>query len=109
MSSSSVISGSDILRRPIHPSPSGKYGVRARGELIIRVLVLPRHNDCCTRPILKWIAENRRLWTRVNLMFQYRSEWRARERSELRQRLSRAQIKEAVMIAEEARLKNLVR
>jgi uncharacterized Fe-S radical SAM superfamily protein PflX len=42
-------------------------------------------------------------------MFQYLSEWRARERSELRQRLSRAQIKEAVMIAEEARLKNLVR
>jgi len=79
------------------------------GELIIRVLVLPGHKDCCTRPILKWIAENLGPWTRVNLMFQYRPEWRARERSELRQRLSRTQIKEAVMIAEEAGLKNLVR
>jgi putative pyruvate formate lyase activating enzyme len=79
------------------------------GELIIRVLVLPGHNDCCTRPILKWIGENLGPWTRVNLMFQYRPEWRARERPELRQRLSRAQIKEAVMIAEEVGLKNLVR
>ena len=79
------------------------------GELIIRVLVLPGHNDCCTRPILKWIAENLGQWTRVNLMFQYRPEWRARERPELRQRLSRSQIKEAVMTAEEAGLKNLVR
>jgi len=79
------------------------------GELIIRVLVLPGHNDCCTRPILRWIAENLGPWTRVNLMFQYRPEWRARERLELRQRLSRSQIKEAVTIAEEAGLKNLVR
>ena len=79
------------------------------GELIIRVLVLPGHNDCCTRPILQWIAENLGPWTRVNLMFQYRPEWRARERPELRQRLSRREIKEAVMIAEEVGLKNLVR
>ena len=79
------------------------------GELIIRVLVLPGHNDCCTRSILQWIAENLGPWTRVNLMFQYRPEWRARERPELRQRLSRLEIKEAVMIAEEVGLKNLVR
>jgi putative pyruvate formate lyase activating enzyme len=79
------------------------------GELIIRVLVLPGHNECCTRPILQWIAENLGTWTRVNLMFQYRPEWRARERTELRQRLSRDQIREALMIADEAGLKNLVR
>ncbi len=79
------------------------------GELIIRVLVLPGHNECCTRPILEWIAENLGHWTRVNLMFQYRPEWRARERPELRQRLSRREIQEAVEIAEKAGLKNLVR
>lgn len=79
------------------------------GELIIRVLVLPGHNGCCTKPILEWIAENLGQWTRVNLMFQYRPEWRARERPELRQRLSRREIQEAVEIAEKAGLKNLVR
>jgi putative pyruvate formate lyase activating enzyme len=52
------------------------------GELIIRVLVLPGHNDCCTRPILNWIAVNLGPWTRVNLMFQYRpSGGRGRGRS----------------------------
>jgi len=79
------------------------------GELIIRILVLPGHNECCTRPILKWIAENLGPWTRVNLMFQYRPEWRALERPELSRRLSRDEINEAIRIAEEVGLKNLVR
>jgi putative pyruvate formate lyase activating enzyme len=79
------------------------------GELIIRVLVLPKHNDCCTRPILEWIAENLGHWTRVNLMFQYRPEHRARERRELRRRLNRQEIQKASQIAKEVGLKNLVR
>jgi len=79
------------------------------GELIIRVLVLPGHNDCCTRPILRWISENLGPWTRVNLMFQYRPEWRARERAELSRRLTRREREEAQEIAEEVGLKNLVR
>jgi putative pyruvate formate lyase activating enzyme len=79
------------------------------GELIIRVLVLPGHNDCCTRPILDWIAESLGPWTRVNLMFQYRPEWRARERRELSRRLNRIEISEALEIARKAGLKNLVR
>jgi len=78
------------------------------GELIIRVLVLPEHNDCCTRPILGWIAENLGSWTRVNLMFQYRPEYRARERRELRRRLTRQERGEALQIAMEVGLKNLV-
>jgi putative pyruvate formate lyase activating enzyme len=43
------------------------------GDMIIRHLVLPNHLECCTRRILKWIAENlpkdRIL---VNIMDQYR-------------------------------------
>jgi putative pyruvate formate lyase activating enzyme len=78
------------------------------GELIIRVLVLPGHNECCTRPILKWIAENLGQWTRVNVMFQYRPEYRAHERKELRRRLTRQEREEALKIAEEVGLKNLV-
>ena len=79
------------------------------GELIIRVLVLPGHNECCTRPILEWITGNLGPWTRVNLMFQYRPEWRAGERKELRRKLNRPEIEEALGIASEAGLKNLVR
>jgi putative pyruvate formate lyase activating enzyme len=81
---------------------------KRHGELIIRVLVLPEHNECCTRPILKWIAENLGADTRVNLMFQYRPEWRAHERKELRRRLTREEINEALQITKEIGLKNLV-
>jgi len=78
------------------------------GELIIRVLVLPGHNDCCTRPILRWIADELGPLTRVNLMFQYRPEWRAVERKELSRRLSRQEIEEARRIAKDVGLSNLV-
>jgi putative pyruvate formate lyase activating enzyme len=78
------------------------------GELIIRVLVLPEHNECCTRPILEWIAKNLGPWTRVNLMFQYRPEYRAHERKELQRRLTGQEEKEALRIAKEAGLLNLV-
>jgi len=46
------------------------------GDMIIRHLVLPNHLECCTKPILKWIAEN--LPTDkvlVNIMAQYRPEY----------------------------------
>ena len=79
------------------------------GELIIRVLVLPEHNECCTRPILQWIHDNLGPMTRVNLMFQYRPEWRARERPELSRRLTQAEITEARQIADEIGLRNLVK
>ena len=79
------------------------------GELIIRVLVLPEHNECCTRPILQWIHNNLGPMARVNLMFQYRPEWRARERPELSRRLTNQEIAEAKQIAQEIGIKNLVR
>ena len=79
------------------------------GELIIRVLVLPEHNECCTRPILQWIHDNLGPMSRVNLMFQYRPEWRASERHELRRRLNQKEISEVKKIAEEIGLINLVK
>jgi len=57
-------------------------------EVIIRHLVLPNHFKCCTEPILKWIAENMRLnKTRVNVMAQYRPEYKAHEYPEIARRL----------------------
>ena len=43
----------------------------AKGEIIIRHLVMPGHLECCTKPILKWIAENTPE-VLVNIMGQYR-------------------------------------
>uniref|UniRef100_A0A7C4NP77 Radical SAM protein n=1 Tax=Staphylothermus marinus TaxID=2280 RepID=A0A7C4NP77_STAMA len=43
------------------------------GDMIIRHLVLPNHIDCCTKPVLKWIAENTPK-ALVNVMEQYRPE-----------------------------------
>ncbi len=81
---------------------------KKHGELIVRVLVLPNHLECCTRPILNWIAENLGTKTRVNLMFQYRPQWRAKEIPELRRRLTKSEMKKAVQIAKKSGLVNLV-
>lgn len=78
------------------------------GELIIRVLVLPNHLECCTKPILSWIAESLGKETRVNVMFQYRPEWRAHEIPEMRRRLTRNEMETAIKLAKEAGLENFI-
>jgi len=83
------------------------YG-KKYGELIIRVLVLPEHLECCTKNILNWISENLGPNTRTNVMFQYRPEWRAHEIPELRRRLTVTEMERAVEIAKEAGLTNFI-
>jgi putative pyruvate formate lyase activating enzyme len=78
------------------------------GEIIVRVLVLPGHLDCCTKPILNWIADNLGVEARVNVMFQYRPEWRAHEIPELRRRLTDAEKDRAARLAKEAELVNFI-
>jgi putative pyruvate formate lyase activating enzyme len=83
------------------------YG-KKYGELLIRVLVLPGHLDCCTKPILNWIAQNLGTWVRTNVMFQYRPEWRAHEIPELRRRLTKYEREQAIRLAKEAGLTNFI-
>ncbi|AEM39370.1 Radical SAM domain protein [Pyrolobus fumarii 1A] len=46
------------------------------GDMIIRHLVLPGHIECCTKPVLRWIAENLpKDKILVNIMDQYRPEY----------------------------------
>jgi putative pyruvate formate lyase activating enzyme len=78
------------------------------GELIIRVLVLPNHLVCCTKPILNWIAEHLGSETRVNLLFQYRPEWKACEIPKIGRSLSEDEMQRATKYALQAGLKNLV-
>ena len=81
---------------------------KKHGELIIRLLVLPNHLECCTKPIVNWIVEKLGAETRVNIMFQYRPEWKAHEIPELRRKLTKKEIEKAVKLAKKAGLKNLV-
>jgi putative pyruvate formate lyase activating enzyme len=83
------------------------YG-KKYGELLIRVLVLPGHLDCCLKPILEWISRNLGAKTRTNIMFQYRPEWRAHEVPELRRRLTPAERERAVSMAKQAGLVNFI-
>lgn len=46
-------------------------------ELIIRHLVLPNHVDCCSKPVIDWIGEQLGTQVYLNLMDQYRPEYRA--------------------------------
>jgi putative pyruvate formate lyase activating enzyme len=81
---------------------------KKHGELIIRLLVLPNHLECCTKPILDWISENLGIETRINVMFQYRPEWRAYEISDLRRRLTNNEMERAIELAQEAKLTNYI-
>ena len=81
---------------------------RRYGELLIRVLVLPGHLECCVKPVLNWISKNLGTWVRVNVMFQYRPEWRAHEIPELGRRLTRSEMEKAIQLAKEAGLTNFI-
>jgi len=78
------------------------------GELIIRVLVLPGHLECCCKPVLEWIGGKLGPDTRVNIMWQYRPEWKASESPELRRRLSAEEKKQSLKIAGDVGLKNYI-
>ena len=78
------------------------------GELIIRVLILPTHLDCCTQRILTWISQELGPCTRTNIMFQYRPEWRAHEIPELDRRLTRPEKEKAIQLAKKIGLQNFI-
>jgi len=78
------------------------------GELVVRILVLPNHLECCAKPIVNWIADKLGAGTRVNIMFQYRPEWRACEAPDLRRRLTDAEINRALQLAKEANFTNFI-
>jgi len=59
------------------------------GDMIIRHLVLPNHIECCSIKVLDWIAENLpRDRVLVNIMDQYRPEYKAYEYKEISRRPS---------------------
>lgn len=77
-------------------------------ELIIRHLVLPGHLECCTRPVLKWISENLGPLVRVNLMDQYHPCYQAFAHDEINRRLTSDEFSQALQMAKESGLKNVI-
>lgn len=72
--------------------------------VIIRHLVLPNHVDCCTEPVLRWVAEHCRN-ALLNIMDQYRPMFwvlRARKRyGDIARRPYRSEILKAYNLADE--------
>jgi len=75
-----------------------------QAELTVRHLILPNHLECCTKPILEWIAENIRDKCIVNLMDQYRPEFKAMEYKEINRRITREEFREAADYAEKLKI-----
>ncbi|MCD5424851.1 MAG: radical SAM protein [Methanosarcinaceae archaeon] len=76
-------------------------------ELIIRHLVLPGHVECCTKPILKYVAKHMQN-VRFNLMFQYNPCYRAYQYPEMDRVLNYKEKTRALELVKKAGLTNLV-
>jgi len=70
-----------------------------KGDILIRHLVMPNHFECCTKPVLEWIAENLGDKVGVNVMDQYRPEYRAARYEEISRPLSRQEFEKAMKLA----------
>jgi putative pyruvate formate lyase activating enzyme len=53
-----------------------------QGEIIVRHLVLPNHTNCCSRPILEWLAKNIPSAV-INIMAQYRPCYKANQYNDI--------------------------
>ncbi|MDD3043298.1 MAG: radical SAM protein, partial [Methanosarcinaceae archaeon] len=77
------------------------------GEILLRHLVLPGHLECCTGPVVEWVAEHIPE-VRFNLMFQYRPCYRALEYPEIGRGLTSEEQMRAIEIVREAGLEDLL-
>jgi len=71
------------------------------GDMIIRHLVLPNHIECCSKPVLRWIAENLpKDRVLVNIMDQYRPEYKAYEYRDISRRPRHEELEEVYSYAD---------
>ncbi len=71
------------------------------GDMIIRHLVLPNHIECCSKPVLRWISENLpKDKVLVNIMDQYRPEYKAYEYKDIARRPKHEELEEVYSYAD---------
>lgn len=73
-------------------------------ELVVRHLVLPNHSECCTKPVLKYIADNYGDKVIVNIMGQYRPEFKSHEYLDINKYPTQQELENAWNLAEELNL-----
>ncbi len=66
-----------------------------QGDLVVRHLVMPSHVECCSLPILDWLAEHVPEAS-VNIMDQYLPCYRASEHPDIDRRITRKEYRRAV-------------
>ncbi len=93
------------MHRQVGELVTDERGIAVRG-LIIRHLVMP-NNIAGTDKFVKWVAAKLTPTTYVNIMAQYRPEYRAREFPGINRRVTMAEYSTAVRWAREAGLKRL--
>lgn len=69
------------------------------GEIIIRHLVMPNHVDCCSKPILDFIAKEVPKSV-VNIMGQFRPEYKSNQYPEINRRPTSSEIQEVKKYAD---------
>ncbi|MGC8812232.1 MAG: radical SAM protein [Candidatus Aenigmatarchaeota archaeon] len=76
----------------------------SQAEVTVRHLVLPNHVDCCSKPVLEWIAKNIRDKCIVNIMDQYRPEFKAVEHIDINRNITREEFEEVIRYARKLNL-----
>ena len=75
-----------------------------QADVILRHLVLPGHLECCTKPIMEWVAQNIP-GVYFNLMFQYYPSYQASSYPEINRRLTLEERSRALELATETGIK----
>lgn len=75
------------------------FSAQGHAEMTIRHLVMPGHIECCTKPILKWIAEEMKYRCVLNIMDQYYPCWNAHLHPDINRKITAAEFEEAVRFA----------
>jgi len=70
------------------------------GDMLVRHLVMPNHVECCTKPVIDWLSRNVPMSV-VNVMEQYRPEYKAYEYPDISRPLKRSEYEDAVRYAKE--------
>ena len=68
-------------------------------EITLRHLILPNHVDCCTKPVLEWIARNIKDKCLANVMAQYDPQFNAGNYPEIDRYIAPEEFEEAVNYA----------
>jgi len=71
--------------------------VLKKGSVIVRHLVLPGHHQCCTVPVMDFLSTFKKV--PVNVMDQYRPQYRAKNMSGINRQLTNDEYKKAVSYA----------